>query len=85
MHTSSSANPSTSADKWVDGGLEATTIIFRKGGKCGIPVKDGISTNYNGLKRRNSRPFEGVNVIDLPRVIIEVSDWTLIGTPRPDY
>ena len=65
--------------------FEATTIIFRKGGKCGIPVGDGISENCNGLERRDSRPFEGVNVTDLPRVMIEVSDRTFIRTPRPDY
>ena len=71
MRTSSSANPSTSADKrdrWRT--LRRQRSYSGRGVAYGVPIKDGISTNYNGLERRDSRPFEGVNVTDLPRVII---------------
>ena len=53
--------------------FERKTITFRKEGKCGILVKDGISKNYKDLEGRDSRPFEGVDVSDVPTVRIEVS------------
>lgn len=64
--------------------FEATRIIFKKGGKCGIPVEDGILKSYNGLDGRDSRPFEGVNVSDLPALRIKVSGQALVGTPQAD-
>ena len=39
--------------------FEAIKITFQKGELCGIPVKDAISKNHEGLKGRDSRPFEG--------------------------
>jgi len=61
--------------------FEATTIPFKKGRSCGILVKDGISKSYNGLELRDSRPFEGVNVANLPALRINVSGRTTVGTP----
>jgi len=65
--------------------FEDTTITFRKEGKCGIPVEDGISKSYNGLDGRDSRPFERVDVSNLPALKIKVSGRALVGTPQPDY
>jgi len=62
-------------------GFEATVITFRKGGECGISVKDGISKRYSGLEGRDSRPFEGVNVSNLPALRINVSSRISVGTP----
>jgi len=53
--------------------FEPKTITFRKGEKCGIPVRDGISKNYRDLGGRDSWPFEGLNVSEMPTVRIEVS------------
>ena len=48
-------------------------ITFRKGEKCGIPVKDGILNNFRGLKDRDWRPFYGVDgIADKPALRIEV-------------
>lgn len=58
--------------------FEAKQIMFRSGGICGIPVKDGISRLFGDLEDRDSRPFEGVEVADQVTLRIEVS--ILIGT-----
>lgn len=48
-------------------------ITFRKGDRCGIPVKDAISKCFEDLKGRDSRPFEGVDIADQATLRIEVS------------
>ena len=48
-------------------------ITFRKEGVCGISVRDGILKRYSGLERRDSRPFEGMDVADSCTLRIEVS------------
>ena len=61
-------------------GLQAPTgmtfeprITFRKGEKCGIPVKDGILNNFRGLKDHGRRPFYGADgIADQPALRIEV-------------
>ena len=60
-------------------------ITFRKGGKCGISVQDGISQNYRDLEGRDSRPFDGVDVSDVPTVRIEVSGWAFVDILHPSY
>ena len=48
-------------------------ITFRKGEKCGIPVKDGILNNFRGLKDHGRRPFYGADgIADQPALRIEV-------------
>ena len=53
--------------------FEPMEITFRKGGICGIPVRDGVSKHFSGLERRDSRPFEGVDVAEQCTLRIEVS------------
>lgn len=53
--------------------FEPMEITFRKGGTCGIPVRDGISKHFSGLEKRDSRPFEGVDVAEQCTLRIEVS------------
>jgi hypothetical protein len=53
--------------------FEEQQVIFRKGGLRGISIRDGCSKNYSGLERRDSRPFEGVDVADSCTLRIEVS------------
>ena len=65
--TVSSSSARTAADEggwWGD--FEPRTIAFRMGGMCGIPVKDGISNNYEDLEERASWPFKGVDVLTCP-------------------
>jgi hypothetical protein len=57
-------------------------ITFRRGGRCGFPVGDGVSRRFQCLDNRDLRPFEGVNVADQATLRIEVSLWTLIGIIR---
>ncbi|KAF9645446.1 hypothetical protein BDM02DRAFT_3131066 [Thelephora ganbajun] len=52
--------------------FEKKEITFRKGGLCGIPVRDGILKRFEGLEGRDSRPFEGVDVAD--QVVLRI-DW----------
>lgn len=52
-------------------------ITFRKGDQCGILVRDAISKRFEGLERRDSRPFEGVDVADQVTLRIEVSSRAL--------
>ncbi|KAF9654137.1 hypothetical protein BDM02DRAFT_3086137 [Thelephora ganbajun] len=52
--------------------FEPKKITFRKGEHCGVPVRDAISKHYEDLERRDSRPFEGVDVAD--QVILRI-DW----------
>jgi hypothetical protein len=48
-------------------------IPFRKGEKCGIPVKDGISKDFRGLKGRDWQPFYSVaGIADEPVLRIDV-------------
>lgn len=49
------------------------TVTFEKGGRCGIPVRDAISKSYEGLEGRDSRPFQDFEVVEQPRLRIEVS------------
>ncbi|KAF9786706.1 hypothetical protein BJ322DRAFT_1051483 [Thelephora terrestris] len=51
--------------------FEEQQVIFRKGGLRGISIRDGCSKNYSGLERRDSRPFEGVDVADSCTLRIE--------------
>ena len=48
-------------------------ITFRKGGQCGIPVKDGILGIFESLEDRDSWPFSGIDIADQPALRIEVS------------
>ena len=58
----------------MDRTFEPRRITFRKGGKCGIPVKDGILKSFQGLEDRDSRPFSGIDIADQPALRIEVRD-----------
>lgn len=54
-------------------------IAFRKADRCGILVKDAIAKHFEGLKGRDSRPFEGVDIADQATLRIEVSSRALVG------
>lgn len=58
--------------------FEPLKIIFRNGGQCGIPVRDGIAKQFRDLERRDSRPFQDVSVADQATLRIEVGVGTLI-------
>jgi len=53
-------------------------ITFKKGERCGIPVKDAISGDFRDLEGRDSRPFEGVDVADQVTLRLEVSIRALV-------
>ena len=61
----------------MDGFFEPKKITFRKGGRCGILVKDAVLRSYEGLENRDSRPFEGVDIADQVTLRIEVSSRAL--------
>jgi hypothetical protein len=63
-----------------EGAFEPMKITFRKGDRCGIPVRDAISKRFEGLKGRDSRPFEGVHTADQATLRIEVSSRALFRT-----
>lgn len=70
----------------MDRNFTRRAITFRRGGRCGILVKDAIDRNFRDLERRDSRPFEDVDdVADQPTLRIEVSGRALVSIPRPDH
>jgi hypothetical protein len=53
---------------------------FKKGERCGIPVKDGILKSFGDLEDRDSRPFSGIDIADQPTLRIEVRGRAFVGT-----
>lgn len=68
-----------------EGAFDPMKITFRKAGQCGILVRDAISKNFRDLERRDSRPFEGVDIADQVTLRIEVSGRALVGVLYSDY
>ena len=65
--------------------FEQMEIVFRKGGRCGFPVRDGVSRRFQGLEGRDSRPFEGVQVADQATLRLEVRAFGHLSTPSASF
>lgn len=59
----------------MEGVFEPKKITFQKGNQCGILVKDAVLKRFEGLTKRDTRPFEGVDIADQCTLRIEVSGW----------
>ena len=69
----------------MDRDFAAKKITFEKGGKCGILIKDGTSKSYEGLKGRDSRPFEDMDIAGQVTLKIKVGYWKLVSIVYSNY